>query len=205
MILETLVTTLDPEGRAHCAPMGIVLDDASAQTDPDGRQGVVLRPFGTATTARNLTLLGEGVVNFTDDVLIMARSALGPVSPPMLPSSRVRPPRLQAACSWKEFVVSDFDRSGERFTLRAAVVAEGRGREFLGFNRARHAVIEATILATRLHLLDPGTIEEEIARLRPLVEKTGGARERLAFAFVAAFVREARTAGAAVAAPKGTA
>ena len=205
MILETLVTTLDAEARTHCAPMGIVLDDAAAQTDPDGRQGVVLRPFGTAATARNLERLGEGVVNFTDDVLIMARAALGPVAPPLHPSARVRPPRLQAACSWKEFVVTDVSRSGERFTLKAAVVAEGRAREFLGFNRARHAVIEATILATRLHLLDPGGIEEEIARLRPLVEKTGGARERLAFAFVAAYVREARSAGAAAAAPKGTA
>jgi hypothetical protein len=197
MILETLVTTLDPKGRAHCAPMGIVLDD--------GLPGIVLRPFGTAATARNLERLGEGVVNFTDDVLVMARAALGPVSPPVQPSARVRPPRLQAACSWKEFVVTEGDRSGERFTLRAAVVAEGRARDFLGFNRARHAVIEATILATRLHLLDPEVIEEDIARLRPLVEKTGGARERLAFAFVAAFVREARTAGADAAASKGTA
>jgi hypothetical protein len=187
VILETLVTTLDPEGRAHCAPMGIVLEGDE----------VVLRPFGTAGTARNLDRLGEGVVNFTDDVLLLARAALGEVSPPFRPSARVRPPRLQAACSWKEFVVRASDKSGERFTLRAAVVAEGRSRDFLGFNRACHAVIEATILATRLHLLDPDAIEEAIARLRPLVEKTGGARERQAFAFVESFVREARTAGVA--------
>jgi hypothetical protein len=186
VILETLVTTLDPEGKAHCAPMGIGLDAAA----------VVLRPFSTAGTARNLVRLGEGVVNFTDDVLLLAQAALGPVSPPFHPSARVRPPRLQAACSWKEFVVTECDRKSERFTIRAAVVAEGRSRDFLGFNRAHHAVIEATILATRLHLLDPCTVEAEITRLRPLVEKTGGERERLAFAFVAAFVREARTAGA---------
>jgi hypothetical protein len=164
--------------------MGIGLDGAA----------VVLRPFATAATARNLERLGEGVVNFTDDVLLVARAALGPVSPPMHPSGSVRPPRLEAACSWREFVVTGFDRSSQRFTIRAAVVAEGRSREFLGFNRARHAVIEATILATRLHLLDPEAIDAEITRLRPLVEKTGGARERLAFAYVLAFVREARRA-----------
>lgn len=185
MILETLVTTLDPEGKPHCAPMGIVLEEAS----------VVLRPFATAGTAANLERLGEGVVNFTDDVLLLSRAALGPVSPPMEPSCRVRPQRLQSACSWKEFVVTAIDRSAERFTIRGAVVAEGRAREFLGFNRARHAVIEATILATRLHLLAADAIEAEIARLRPLVEKTGGDREKEAFAFVAAFVREARAAG----------
>ena len=189
MILETLVTTLDPEGKAHCAPMGIVLDEAD----------IVLRPFGTAATARNLTSLGEGVVNFTDDVLLLAQAALGPVSPPLHPSARVRPPRLLEACSWKEFRVHDVDRSGPRFTLRAAIVAEGRARDLLGFNRARHAVIEATILATRLHLLDPAQVEEEIARLRPLVEKTGGGREREAFAFVAGFVRERRAVPSGVA------
>jgi hypothetical protein len=46
------------------------------------------------------------------------------------------------------------------------------------------ASLEATILATRLHLLDPGVIRDELARLRPLVEKTGGAREHEAFDLV---------------------
>ena len=41
-------------------------------------------------------------------------------------------------------------------TLHCQVVADGRLRDFLGFNRAKHAVVEAAILATRVAHLDPG-------------------------------------------------
>lgn len=180
MILETLVTTLDRTGGAHCAPMGIVLD---------GEQ-LVLRPFRTAATCANLEATGVGVVNFTDDVLLFARCALTPHLPPLRKASQVAAPILEAACSWREFRVTASDLGAERALFRAQVVAVGRGREFLGFNRAQHAVIEATILATRLHLLDREDIRAGIDRLRPLVEKTAGAREREAFAFVRAFVEE---------------
>lgn len=175
MIFETLVTTLDARGRAHCAPMGIV---------PEGETIVVLRPFRTAATCANLEATGEGVVNFTDDVFLFARAALSPFVPEGRPAARVRAPILEAACSWREFRVVASDLAGERASFRAEIVASGRGREFLGFNRAQHAVIEATILATRLHLLDPAAIRAEMDRLRPLVDKTGGAREREAFDLV---------------------
>ena len=180
MILETLVTTVDRDGGAHCAPMGIGLDD---------RQ-IVLRPFRTAATCANLEATGVGVVNFTDDVLLFARCALTPYLPPVRKASVVAAPILDAACSWREFRVTTSDLGTERALFRAEVLAAGRGREFLGFNRAQLAVIEATILATRLHLLDRPAIRAEIDRLRPLVEKTAGAREREAFAFVHAFVEE---------------
>jgi hypothetical protein len=174
VILETLVTTVDREGGAHCAPMGIRLD---------ARQ-IVLRPFRTAATCANLEATGAGVVNFTDDVLLFARCALTPYLPPVRKASQVPAPILEAACSWREFRVTESDPGGERALFRAEVVAAGRGREFLGFNRAQHAVIEATILATRRHLLDRTAILADIERLRPLVEKTAGGREQEAFALV---------------------
>ena len=180
MILETLVTTVDRAGGAHCAPMGIGLDEGQ----------LVLRPFRTAATCANLEATGVGVVNFTDDVLLFARCALTPYLPPVRKASVVAAPILEAACSWREFRVTASDLGTERALFRAEVAASGRGKEFLGFNRAQHAVIEATILATRLHLLDRQAIRAEIERLRPLVEKTAGAREREAFAFVRAFVEE---------------
>lgn len=178
MILETLVTTVDASGQAHCAPMGIV---------PEG-EAFLLKPFRTAATCRNLEATGEGVVNFTDDALLFARSALGPFVPEGGPAEKVRAPILSAACSWREFRVVTRDLGPERALFRAEVVASGRRRDFLGYNRAQHAVIEATILATRLHLLDHGFIRSELDRLRPIVDKTGGANEKEAFEFVRAFV-----------------
>jgi len=185
MILETIVTTLDASGRPNAAPMGIRLEQDT----------VVLRPFRSAVTCRNLEAVGEGVVHFTDNVLLFARCALTSEVPPHRPAARVRGVVLDDACHWREFALVSAEQGGERALFRARVVAEGRSRDLLAYNRAQHAVVEATILATRLHLLDPGLIRDELARLRPLVEKTGGAREHEAFALVESTVRAGVPAG----------
>jgi hypothetical protein len=70
------------------------------------------------------------------------------------------------------------------------VVAEHAGRPFLGFSRAAHAVVEGSILLSRLHLLGAAEVGRRLADLAPLVEKTGGDRERRAFALL-----ESRAAG----------
>ena len=69
----------------------------------------------------------------------------------------------------------------------------GVRREFIGFVRARHAVLEAAILATRTHLLPSDRIREELARLQVIVDKTAGPREREAMALLTAHVRGAPT------------
>jgi hypothetical protein len=178
MIYETIVSTLDASGRPNFAPMGIALM----------AEEVILRPFRTAHTWRNLQDAGEGVVNFTDNVLLFARCALLSEVPPHRPAAGVRGAVLQDVCHWKEFVVSASDVSKERAEFHARIVSQGRQRDFLGFNRAQHAVVEATILATRLHLLRRDVILTEIARLEPLVAKTGGEREREAFGLVTTVV-----------------
>lgn len=173
MILETIVSTVDSEGRPNFAPMGIEFEG----------DRVLLRPFKTAVTWKNLQEVGEGVVNFTDNVLLFARCAVSSFLPPHRDARRVRGKVLEDACHWKEFVVEsrDQDPGGERGRFRGKVVEEGRARDFAGFNRAKHAVIEATILATRLHLLGRDRVLEEMSRLRPLVDRTAGPQEREAF------------------------
>jgi hypothetical protein len=80
-------------------------------------------------------------------------------------------------------------------TLRVAEIAEDETRPrfhcdvagvashapFAGFNRAQAAVIEAAILASRLHLLPRERIEREIAALEIVVAKTAGPNERTAW------------------------
>src|SRR5262249_3267870 len=172
MILEGIVTTVSPEGRVHLAPMGPRVGPTLDR--------FLLRPFRTAQTYRNLKAHGEGVFHVTDDVLLLARAALGPVEPlpPLSPASRVRGFVLQAACRYFEFRVRALDESEERVRMEAEVVHVGRLRDFFGFNRAKHAVVEAAILATRTDFLPLDDIEAEYRKLAVLVDKTGGAQER---------------------------
>jgi hypothetical protein len=95
---------------------------------------------------------------------------------------------LDAACSWRELEVATLDATPPRSRIEMRVRHRGVRREFIGFNRARHAVLEAAILATRVHLLPAGQIRDELARLEVPVEKTAGPGEREAWALIGAYV-----------------
>jgi uncharacterized protein len=180
LILEGIVTTVAVDGTVNIAPMGPAVEEGTAL------DRFVLRPFPTAQTYRNLRAHGEGVLHVTDDVLLLARAAVGPVepAPPLLAASQVRGFVLAGACSYFEFRVDAFDESEPRVRIDAKVVHTGRLRDFFGFNRAKHAVVEAAILATRTHLLPLDQIEAEYRKLDVIVGKTGGAQEREAFDFL---------------------
>jgi len=180
MILEGIVTTTAADGTIHIAPMG-------PRVEPDMKR-FLLRPFRTAQTYRNLKEHGEGVFHVTDDVLLLARAALGPVEPlpPLLPAERLNGHILQHACRYYEFRVVALDEREERACLEAEVVHAGRLRDFVGFNRAKHAIVEAAILATRTAFLPWADIAAEFCKLAVIVEKTGGPQEHQAMAFLRA-------------------
>jgi hypothetical protein len=85
--------------------------------------------------------------------------------------------------------VASIDDAPPRSRIETRVVHQGIRREFLGFNRARHAVLEAAILATRTHLIPADEIRSEYARLQVIVDKTAGPREREAMAMLTEYVR----------------
>lgn len=180
MILEGLVTTLNADGSPHLAPMGPRVGPEFAS--------FVLRPFPTSGTYRNLLAHPEGVLHVTDDVLLIAKAAVGAADPlpPVRPADKVKGFVLADCCRHYEFVVRSVDDSAERMSLDAEVVHTGRRRDFWGFNRAKHAVLEAAILATRLHLLPREEVTVEFKKLRVIVTKTGGPAEFEAMDFLEA-------------------
>jgi len=66
-------------------------------------------------------------------------------------------------------------------------------RDFFGFNRAKHAVVEAAILATRTDFVPIGEILADFKRLAVLVQKTGGDDEHRAFQFLLDHVNRVAT------------
>lgn len=183
MILEGIVTTVSPEGDLNIAPMGPKVDLSMRR--------FVLRPFRTSTTYRNLKARGEGVLHVTDDVLLLARTAIGlPVASATRPAEVVAGRILVDTCRYYEFRLIDLDDRDERTTLVAETVAEGRVRDFFGFNRARHAVVEAAILATRASWLPLEEVFGDYRKLAPLVEKTGGPAEHEAFSLLSQHLNE---------------
>ena len=156
---------------------------------------LVLRPYQTATTFANLSRDGRGVFHVTDDVLLLATAAVGQPDPPppLLPAHGGDGFIIADACRWYAFEVRSIDAGQPRTTIEAEVVDRGRIRDFFGFNRAKHAVVEAAILATRIGIVPRQEIEQEFARLAVLVEKTGGPRERQAFEFLQDYIERNET------------
>jgi hypothetical protein len=178
VILEGIVTTLAPDGTLNVAPMG-----PKVGRDP---RRFVLRPYRTSTTYRNLKATGEGVLHVSDDVLLLARAAIGMLlEPPTRPASIVRGSILETNGRYHEVRVVDLDDRSDRTTILVESVAEGELGPLFGLNRAKHAVVEAAILATRLDFLPRDEVLADYARLAFLVEKTGGRDERLAFGLLA--------------------
>jgi uncharacterized protein len=144
MIIETIVSTLDESGEPNFAPMGV-------EPGPDF---ITVRPFRNTLTYRNMVSTGYGVVNFTDDALAYVESALYNAVLPNFPAKTAPGVVCRDACSWLELAVEFETGSDERAELQCRVLYRGRQKDFIGFCRASHAVIEATIMATRLKLID---------------------------------------------------
>jgi hypothetical protein len=183
-ILEGLVVTLDAAGTPNVAPMGPRVDRAISR--------LVLQPFQTSQTYQNLKQTGRGVFHVIDDVELLAHAAVGKfASPPELVPIDTWPcPRLADCCRWFAFHVTALDDAAERTTIECQAAARGDVRPFFGFNRAKHAVLEAAIHATRIGITPPAEIRAEFSRLAVIVQKTAGQQERRAFAFLEEYIHE---------------
>ncbi|MCG8449670.1 MAG: DUF447 family protein [Pirellulales bacterium] len=177
-IVEGIVTTLNLDQSVNISPMGPIVDAHF--------QRFVLRPFRTSTTYQNLKRTGQSVFHVTDDVKLFAQAALGTpeLSPAMEPAVAVEGNILTEACRWYALKVDKLDDAQDRTQIEALCVDQGRLRDFLGYNRAQHAILEAAILATRLHLLSAEDILEALGRLESPVAKTASRLELETFAFL---------------------
>ena len=180
-IIETVTTTINPDRTVNCAAMGVEWGDET----------IVIKPYRPTRTLRNLRATGAAVVNLTDDILLFTQAALGDPRPPTRPAATIDGAVLADACSWREVTVEAIDASEPRARVTTHVVGRGVAREFLGFNRARHAVLEASIIASRASRLRAAEIRAELERLQVLVDKTAGPREREAMEVVRRHVRAA--------------
>ena len=166
-ILETIVTTRGPDGSAHVAPLGVHVRGDS----------FVLAPFRPSRTLDNLLRERSASINFCDDVRVFAGALTGRRDWPTVACSVISGHRLQNALAHKEVVVDTVEEDGLRPRFVCTTVHSATHQPFQGFNRAQSAVIEASILLSRLHLLPPEKVQAELTYLQIGVDKTAGPRE----------------------------
>jgi hypothetical protein len=183
LILEGLVTTRSADGKFHLTPMGPIVDREITQ--------LTLRPFRTSQTYQNLCAVPEGVFHVTDDVELLACALTGQLDAAleMQPAKQVNGVAVKDVCRRFEFRVRSRDDSAERATLVCEIIHREEVRPFFGWNRAKHAVVEAAILASRVGILPADEIKHEMQRLKIMVDKTAGDQESRAFALLQNYIQ----------------
>lgn len=174
LILETIVTTLSPAGELHLVPFGLIGED----------EGYVLAPFRPSPTIVNLEASPFFAASSPRDIRVIAGAVTGRREWPTEACTAIPGRRLADSFGHAEFAVASVEPHATRPRFRGRLVHSAAHAPFIGYNRAQAAVLEAAILSTRLHMLEPDKVLTEMAYLAIAIGKTAGPREREAWGWI---------------------
>lgn len=175
IIYETIVISTDVLGNPYIAPFGVRERDDC----------VLIAPFRPSTTLDNLLCKKTATLNLTDDVRVFAGSLTGHRVWPTQSADKIDGLRLTGALAHRELILEKVIEDEQRPELYFKVVREVNHHPFRGFNRAQAAVIELSVLVSRLHMLPIEKIKTEMAYLEIAINKTAGEREWEAWTWLA--------------------
>jgi hypothetical protein len=175
-IRESIVTTLNADGTAHIAPLGVIEQPPL----------LVVAPFQPSTTLGNLRRHRFACVSYTVDVRVFAGCVTGRRRDwPLVAAERVEGFRLAQALAHAELEVDQVLEDEQRPRFLCRQVHEAAHGPFRGFNRAQAAVVEGAVLVSRLAMLPRGKIDSEMAYLQIAIDRTAGEGEREAWGWLA--------------------
>lgn len=167
-ITEVIITSISKDGVPNAAPMGVV-----AHGDI-----YFIRMFPNTTTLRNVEETGHLVANVTTDPMIYVISAFENLEAGYFTNEQdIAVPVIKNASAWVYCKCS----VGEAVKLEP-VTAKVVERDVPRFSRAFPAIIEATIVGTRLRFYKSDVGEKKIHEYESIVRKCGGPRELEAIA-----------------------
>jgi hypothetical protein len=172
-VAESVVTTRGPNDRWNVAALGLSAPDSKA--DP-----VTARTWGRTRTRRNFGEREGGYVQFWTDPVDFVEAACS--------VREADEPVLESAAAWAQVRVERLDAGAEDGTewvdwALSPVESVVRSREVPVHNRARAAVVEATVAASRLGVpgFDDERLRARIAHYADVVDACAGEREAAAW------------------------
>jgi hypothetical protein len=172
-VTESVVTTRGPNDRWNVAALGLSAPDAD-------EEAVTARTWGRTRTRRNFEERGGGYVQFWTDPVDFVEAACS--------VREEAEPVLRTAAAWARVRVerlAEGIEGGTEWVDWALVPVESvvRSRAVPTHNRARAAVVEATVAASRLGVagFDDDRLRQRIAHYADVVDSCAGERERAAW------------------------
>lgn len=184
MIREIILTTMNSKGDVHIAPFGITVEE----------DDLIIAPFRPSRSLDNLLDNPHAVINYTDDVRVFAGCLTHRRRWMTRPAEKVPGVILKQALAHTEVRLKKVEDDPQRPQLHCEAVYDETHAPFKGFNRAQAAVIEASILISRLQVLPLEKIESDLAYLSVAVDKTAGPNEQLAWKWLMEYFAEFKEA-----------
>ncbi len=167
-VRETIVTTKNIDESIKVSPLGIYLENSILK----------IRPFKPSVSLENILRNKSGVINYIDDVRIFASCITKKdININFKKVNCIDCSRVDGAISHTEFVVEHVEDDNERPTIICKPVNEEIHKIYYGLNRAKSAVLELCILASRLGIIEDKKIQDEIKYLKIAIDKTAGKNE----------------------------
>ena len=167
MIYEVIISTINEDGSSHIAPMGV-----SQKAD-----FVVLKPFKPSKTLDNILTRKIAIMNIVTDIRVFAGAVTGRSNFNLVALPDGKGFFLKDALSYMTLSLAEIHDDEIRSTLYMNKVNVIHLSSFKGFNRAQAAIIEASVLMSRLDLLSQDKIKQEIKYLEIAITKTAGKKE----------------------------
>jgi len=164
--INEVIATTEKNGVINAAPLGIIRDGES----------LYIRLFLGSHTYDNVLANGWFVANITHDSWIFAETALEDLTQDHF-VRRDGLPIMKDAEAWALFKCKPFPL--DIVIVKAELVnGEVLRKDFRAFNRGANLVVEAAVAATRYLALRTDSYYEEIMKIRRIVDRCGGPRER---------------------------
>ena len=173
-IVETIVTTSSGKGEVHIAPLGLIQDG----------DHWIIAPFKPSKTLENLLSHPFAAASHTDDVRVFAGCVTGRKDWPLVATTTIQGGRLASCVSHWELRVDKIIEDDLRPRFYCKIVHQELHSAWEGFSRAQAAVLELAVLTTRLNMLPPDKVENELKYLEIAVSKTAAPREQEAWGWL---------------------
>jgi hypothetical protein len=164
--INEVIATTKKDGVTNAAPLGIIKEGDYQY----------IRLFTGTHTYDNILANGWFVANITHDSWLFAETALEDLTQNYF-VCRDGQPTLEDAEAWALFKCDPFPL--DIVIVKVELVkGEVLRRDFRAINRGANLVVEAAVAATRYLALRTDSYYEEIVKLRRIVDRCGGPRER---------------------------
>lgn len=164
--INEVIATTENFGRMNAAPLGIIKDG----------DNLYVRLFLGTHTYDNILANGWFVANISHDAWLFAETALEDLISDYF-MRRDGLPVLREAEAWGLFKCEAF--SLDIIIAKVELVkGEILRKDFRACNRGANLVLEAAVAATRYMALRTDSYYEELMKLRKIVNRCGGPRER---------------------------